>query len=75
MLKLPGLQTDPAKDVDDAIAMIVLGSAVKTLWASRVVTTFIDETKAYKWAALLVKAAQKGRMDCDEAATMAGWVL
>ena len=71
ILKLLGLQTDPAKDVDDTLQMVVLGSAVRIMLAARAVTTAIAEKKAVKWADLLMKAVQENRLEWDEAAKMA----
>ena len=56
VLKLLGVQTDIAKDVDGALEMEVLGSAVKIMLAARVVKTAISERKAVKRVDLLMKA-------------------
>ena len=75
---LTGIVTDPGKDVDGAIEMIVLGMAVRLARASAKVVVHIAKEKAEQWLSDLVSATGGGRMWPAVAAKMAGrlqWAL
>ena len=63
---------DPDKDLDNAIAMVVLGMSARMAIAESNIYVGIDEMTAAQWGRELLVASVSGHMQPTLAAKMAG---
>ena len=78
LCSLTGFHTDPAKDEDGALEIVVLGMLVTYSWNLQLVTVRLEAEKAARWRQSLAEACGAGILIAQDPAKMAGrlqWAL
>ena len=72
LCSLVGLICDPAKDVDDVLAMVVLGMTVEMSLDQARVLVYLEESKANLWRTMVEYVLHQMILPADEAGKLAG---